>query len=158
VLEPLRVEHAAELAPLLDDLALHRFTGGRPASFEELRERYARWGAGWSPDGDERWLNWTVRRRVDTAAVGWIQATVSTEDVGVCVAELAWTIGSRWQRRGFAREAAAAVLAWLSSTGVNRIIAHLHPEHEASIAVARGLELVPTGQLVNGEVRWVRDL
>lgn len=31
-LEPPRVEHAAEMAPLLDDADLHRFTGRRPAS------------------------------------------------------------------------------------------------------------------------------
>ena len=29
-LEPLVAEHAAELAPLLDDAALHEFTGGAP--------------------------------------------------------------------------------------------------------------------------------
>jgi hypothetical protein len=28
-LEPLTVAHAAELAPLLDDIRLHEFTGGR---------------------------------------------------------------------------------------------------------------------------------
>ncbi len=31
ILEPLRVEHADELAPVLDDLKLHRFIGGAPA-------------------------------------------------------------------------------------------------------------------------------
>ena len=30
VLEPLRVEHAEELAPLLDDPRLHEFIGGDP--------------------------------------------------------------------------------------------------------------------------------
>ncbi|HEX6920146.1 MAG TPA: GNAT family N-acetyltransferase, partial [Actinomycetes bacterium] len=30
-LEPLRVEHADELAPVLDDRGLHTYTGGAPA-------------------------------------------------------------------------------------------------------------------------------
>lgn len=36
-LEPLRVEHAKEMAPLLDEPGLHVFTGGEPASLPELR-------------------------------------------------------------------------------------------------------------------------
>ncbi|MGZ4602692.1 MAG: GNAT family N-acetyltransferase [Kineosporiaceae bacterium] len=36
-LEPLRVEHAEEMAPLLDDPELHRFIGGEPARLEQLR-------------------------------------------------------------------------------------------------------------------------
>ena len=40
-LGPLRVEHADEMAPLLDDPALHTFIGGKPASLQELRTRYA---------------------------------------------------------------------------------------------------------------------
>ena len=39
-LEPLRADHAAEMAPLLDDEALHRYIGGHPATQRELRDRY----------------------------------------------------------------------------------------------------------------------
>jgi len=35
VLEPLRVEHAQEMAVVLDDMALHTFTSGEPAKFRE---------------------------------------------------------------------------------------------------------------------------
>ena len=41
-LEPLVAEHAAELGPLLDDVALHKFTGGKPLSAAALAARYAR--------------------------------------------------------------------------------------------------------------------
>jgi hypothetical protein len=37
-LEPLRVEHAAEAAPLFADERLHTFTGGAPAGEAALRE------------------------------------------------------------------------------------------------------------------------
>ena len=71
VLEPLRVAHAEEMAGVLADPALHRFTGGIPASVEELRERCARQAAGRSPDGRQRRLNGVVRH--GAAAVGYVQ-------------------------------------------------------------------------------------
>jgi len=38
-LEPLRIDHADEMAPLLDDAQLFDFTGGGPCTLDELRER-----------------------------------------------------------------------------------------------------------------------
>jgi len=57
-LEPLRVEHAEELAPVLEDPLLHIFLGGEPADRDQLRARYRRQVVGRSPDGSQRWLNW----------------------------------------------------------------------------------------------------
>jgi hypothetical protein len=57
-LEPLTVGHAAELAPALDDAALHEFTGGAPLSPAALTARYARLAKRRSPDGDQLWGNW----------------------------------------------------------------------------------------------------
>lgn len=154
-LEPLRVDHAAELAPWLDDPRLHRYTGGRPETLAELEARYARQAVGHSTDGCERWLNWVVRRRSDGAALGCIQATVTAGE-GL-TAELAWTIAVAFQRQGYAREAAGAVLGWLRTRGVRRFIAQIHPEHLASMAVARALGLVATDQVIDGELRWLAE-
>ena len=38
--------------------------------------------------------------------------------------------------------------------GVEVVVAHVHPQHHASIAVARAIGLAPTGTIVDGEVRW----
>jgi RimJ/RimL family protein N-acetyltransferase len=152
-LEPLRVEHAAEMVVVLGAPELYRFTGGRPPDARELRERYARQVTSRSPDGQELWRNWVVRRRPDGVAVGWIQATV-TGSGAHCTAELAWTIGVDHQCRGYAREAAAAAMTSLRADGVARFVAHVHPEHSASIAVARALGLVPTDRVHEGEVVW----
>lgn len=153
-LEPLRADHAQEMAPLLDDPALHVFTGGRPDTPDELRERYARQAAGRSPDGSARWCNWIVRRRDTGAAVGVMQATVIEDDDHGSVAEVAWVVASAQQRQGYAREATAAMVAWLRAHGVGLVIAHVHPEHRASMAVARAVGLRPTELTVEGEVRW----
>jgi hypothetical protein len=48
-LEPLLAGHAAELAPVLDDPALHEFTGGVPLDLAALTTRYTRLAAdGWT--------------------------------------------------------------------------------------------------------------
>jgi hypothetical protein len=57
-LEPLTEAHAAELAPLLDDPALHEFTGGTPLPETALTAR----AAGLAPttdvhEGEVRWTS-----------------------------------------------------------------------------------------------------
>jgi RimJ/RimL family protein N-acetyltransferase len=152
-LEPLRVEHAREMAPLLDDPQLHAFIGGRPAGLAELEERYRRQAAGRSADGTQRWLNWVVRRLDDEGAVGTVQATVADE-AGALTAAVAWVIATPYQGRGYAREAAAVMVEWLRRSGVARVVAHIHPRHAASAAVARAVGLAPTEVVVDGEIRW----
>ncbi|MGI8716022.1 MAG: GNAT family N-acetyltransferase [Solirubrobacteraceae bacterium] len=152
-LEPLRVRDAPEMAALLADPDLYRFTGGRPPTVDELRERYGRQVRGRSPDGREAWRNWIARRRDDGEAVGWLQATIRGAETPI-TAELAWTIALAHQRQGYAREAATAVIDELRTGGVSELVAHIDPDHAASIAVARALGLHATDALVGGETRW----
>ena len=155
VLEPLQVTHASELAPLFDDLRLHTFTGGTPATEAQLVERYRRQVAGWSPDRSERWLNWVVRRRADDQLVGTVQATVSVQDRRLA-AEVAWVVATAYQGHGHAKDAASTMAQWLRSSGVSVVVAHVHPDHHASQAVARALGLTETGTWHDGEERWER--
>ncbi|MET9881940.1 GNAT family N-acetyltransferase [Streptomyces sp. NPDC006430] len=147
---PLCVEHAGEMASVLGDVALHEFIGGAPLTAGALRERYARLAAG-SPDPADVWCNWVLQLRADGRLVGTVQATLTpARDT----AELAWIIGTPWQGRGFATEAARAVAGWLVDLPVGRLIAHVHPDHRASAAVAAACGLAPTPHLADGEVRW----
>lgn len=150
VLEPLVVGHADELAGVLGDPALHRFIGGEPLGVEALRERYERLVVGHSADGAEEWFNWVVREP-GGAAVGTVQATVTG---GGRAAEIAWVIGTPWQGHGYATEAARALVAWLTAGGVRDVVAHVHPDHAASAAVARRAGLSPTDTFHDGERRW----
>ena len=153
VLEPLRVEHADQMAPVLNDEALHEFIGGRPESVEELRARYRRQVRGVSDDGAERWFNWVLRRRDTGALAGTVQATVLGDGDRV-IAEVAWVVGIDHQRQGLAREAAVAMALWLRSQGATVLVAHLHPDHAASAGVARALGLHSTDVIEDGETRW----
>ncbi|WUA85321.1 GNAT family N-acetyltransferase [Streptomyces sp. NBC_00207] len=147
---PLLPAHADEMSLVLADPALHAFTGGAPLARDELRTRYERLTAG-SPDPATVWANWVLRLRGQGRLVGTVQATISPAHGA---AELAWVVGTPWQGHGFASEAARAVAAWLAPLPVGLLVAHIHPEHAASAAVAAGCGLRPTGRRRDGEVRW----
>jgi uncharacterized protein len=148
-LEPLTVAHAPAMVAVLADPSLYEFTGGSPPTLSELSARYARQSAGHSSDGFERWLNWVVV--LDEQPIGYVQATVVGSE-----AEIAWVVSPAHQGRGLATEAATAMVDWLASAGVTRLVAHIHPDHEASARVGERLGLRRTDVVEDGEVRWVR--
>ena len=153
LLEPLRVEHAIEMPPVLSSPELYVFTGGEPPTEGDLRARYLRQAAGQSPAGDAGWLNWIIRRRDARSVVGYVQATVSKQD-GALLADAAWVVGHSEQGRGVATEAAGAMLDWLRQQGVSVIVACIHPENRASAGVARRLGFTRTGRTLDGEAVW----
>ena len=139
------------MVAVLADERLYAFTGGRPPTLDELRARYAAQVTGHSPDGAEEWRTWIVRVREDAGASGYVQATITDEGRA---ADVAWVIGIPWQRRGYASEAAVALVAWLRSRGVVLVTAHVHPDHAASAAVAERAGLAPSAVLEEGERVW----
>ncbi|ONI75858.1 hypothetical protein BWI15_08620 [Kribbella sp. ALI-6-A] len=175
---PLKVEYAAEMAGVLSARELYAFIGGEPPSVEQLTERYRRQVAGSGRPG-EHWLNWVIS--LDGVLVGYVQATVTGDG-----AEIAWVVGADWQGQGIAKEAAAGLAEWLrhssreverpvvgdsatsagrafrgdargaSGNGRLRIVAHVHPGHAASKAVAQAVGLSAIGRLDDdGEELWI---
>jgi RimJ/RimL family protein N-acetyltransferase len=153
---PLRIEHAEEMAAVLSDPALHTFIGGTPDTPRALRSRYRRISAG-SPDPAVSWLNWVIRLRDEACLTGTVQATVSPSGHGA-VAEVAWMVGAPWQGRGIATEAARGLVDRLGRQPVHAVVAHIHPEHRASAAVATAAGLTPTDAWHDGEIRWHRSV
>jgi RimJ/RimL family protein N-acetyltransferase len=152
VLTPLCVSDAEQMAEVLADPRLHLFIGGRPATLDELRARYAAMTAG-SSSPDEVWRNWVVRGRGDRLPVGTVQATLHRRDERWS-AEIAWVLGVPYQGKGYAAEAARALVAWLTDRDIHEVVARIHPDHAASGRVARRAGLHPTADLVDGEVVW----
>jgi len=152
-LEPLTVDHALEMVDVLADSALYRFIGGRPPALDELQRRYAAQVVGHSPDQTQWWLNWIVMLRDPACAIGYVQATVEQSPVTL-EADIAWVVAPEFQGRGLATESAGAMIDWLTARGVGQFVAHIHPTHAASQAVARKLGIRPTQVVEDGEVRW----
>ncbi|MCA2229320.1 GNAT family N-acetyltransferase [Nonomuraea aurantiaca] len=136
VLLPLRVEHADEMAEVLSDPALHAFIGGTPLTAPELRARYERLVA-----APPAWRNWVIQLREDGSLAGYVQATIDGR-----AAELAWVVGTPWQGRGLAGESAKVLVGWCEGQEIDTIVAHIHPDHAASAAVATAAGLRPTDQ------------
>lgn len=149
-LELLTVEHAEEMVTALANPSLYEVIGGEPPTLDRLRERYTQQVAGSAMPG-ERWLNWIVRVRRTGLAVGYVQATVSTQEAA---AELAWVIGMSWQGQGYATEAALSMVQELRRTGITTLVAHVRPGHLASERVARALGMISTGRHDDGEAEW----
>lgn len=152
VLTPLRESDAEEMANVLSSPSTYEYIGGEPPTLDALRTRYSAMVVGHSPDGKQEWLNWIVRRTSRSQpAVGTTQATITHD--GRC-AEVAWMIGADWQGHGYGSEAATAMVHALVDARVSRVIAHIHPDHAASTAVARACHLTPTEAFLDGERRW----
>ncbi|NJP97144.1 GNAT family N-acetyltransferase [Nonomuraea sp. FMUSA5-5] len=148
---PLSVTDAEEMVHVLSAKSLYTFIGGAPPTLDELRDRYTRQVVGRSPDGSQEWRNWILRKKPDSEAIGFVQATITDDGRR---AEVAWVIGKQWQGQGYASEAAKTLIAWLRTTGATTIEAHIHPAHTASARVARNAGLEPTIQFDDGEQLW----
>lgn len=155
-LEPLTAEHAADLAEALDDLDLHRFTGGVPLSVKDLTERYGLLTARQSPDGRYLWGNWALRLRETRAAIGTVQATLPSDGPGGTPAEIAWIVARVNQGHGYAKEAARSLADRLIGEGWS-VAAFIHPDHLASQAVARAAGMAVTELVRDGEECWFRS-
>jgi RimJ/RimL family protein N-acetyltransferase len=94
-----------------------------------------------------------VVERAGGAVVGWVQATVAGSH-----ADIAYVVGPPWQGRGYATEAARALVDHLAATGVTEVSALVAPANTASVAVARHLSLSPDGTEVDGELRYAARL
>ena len=143
---PLQIEYAGEMTNVLSDPDLYTFTGGEPPSVDMLEARYRRQLAG-PARPEEQWLNWVIQH--DDELVGYVQATVTDS-----TAEIAWVIGTDWQGHGYAKEAAQGLVTWLGAQGIERIIAHVHPDHAASAAVTAAAGLTRTDEVDDGEYLW----
>jgi RimJ/RimL family protein N-acetyltransferase len=151
ILKQLLISDAAALFEVLRDLSLYTYlTNAAPHSLSDLERQLHKWEARVSPDGNQLWLNWGVRLRNSFELIGCVQAGVAAE-----TATLAWVIGSRHQRKGYATEATLEVGRWLRDFGVFRFVAYIHPRHQASQRVAARLGLHRTGETSSdGEERW----
>lgn len=158
LLEPLRTDHAEPMAAVLADPALYDRIGGAPPTPADLRRRYAAMLAG-PTDPDEVWLNWIITA---PEPAGTIQATVRTAPGPSApgptypAAALAWVVGTPWQGRGLASEAARATADWLVRNGVRCLTSAIAPGHTASERVARSCGMAPTAEHQQGERIWRR--
>ena len=149
-LEPLAADHADAALPIFADPETYRYMTGEPRTDPvTLRAYFARLAAG-SGRATEWWLNWMVFERETRRCVGWMQATV----IGAREASIAYVIAVPRQRRGYAREAAAAMVDWLwELPTLDTIVAQADVSNLASQRVAEALGFVRDPGDVASELR-----
>ncbi|OLC51940.1 MAG: hypothetical protein AUH85_18085, partial [Chloroflexi bacterium 13_1_40CM_4_68_4] len=104
-------------------------------------------------------LPWSVRAivlRGKRRMVGFVNfhGAPGVNDTGTAGAlELGWTVFPSDQRRGYATEAAAALMDWAAALhGIRHFISSTTPENAASLRVHDKLGFRRTGEVVEGEV------
>jgi RimJ/RimL family protein N-acetyltransferase len=152
-LEPISIDHAPEMVEVLADASIYEFTGGEAPTLEQLQRRIALQEVGHSPDLRQGWFNWIVKAKDDDVPMGFVQASLERNQTQL-TANIAWVIKPTHQGQGVASEATTAMSDWLQARGVTSLVAYIHPDHHASIGVARKQGLHPTSLTEDGEVRW----
>ncbi len=138
-LDPTVEGHADVVYAALDDEAMWKyFPAYRPQSLEALRERYRRFAGGYPySDRKEIWENWTAFLRENEEAVGGMQATIAVAEK---TAYIAYGIHRAHWRRGFAAEAARAVIQHLlTEHNVRSVFAEMNTENRSSVALIESL-------------------
>jgi len=147
-LEPIVRAHASLLFDGLQDPALYPYLAADPPTdVAALAERYAFLAGRTSPDGAEGWLNWVLFERAGSAALGYVQASVRGD-----AAFLGYVLFTAAQRRGYMREAVAAVLVELGRRGVTEVFASVDTRNAGSIGVLEGLDFERFGTERSDEI------
>lgn len=128
--------------PVLHDPRLYEHVPQDPPISELwLAHRYALLESRLSPEADEVWLNWVLRRREAGDCIGSVQVTLDAD----ASAYFAYELGSAFWRQGFAGEACAAVLQVLQADfGVRQVVAEVDTLNVASIRLLERLGFTRT--------------
>ncbi len=153
VLRPFTDEDAADFARRRSDPETAAYHAWRVPYSTEQALAVIRAGAIKEGPAPGDWFQLDVARREDNRTVG--DVAVYLHEHGH-TAEIAYTLHTWARRKGYATEAAAALIDYLiSEYGVHRVEAATHPSNARSIAVLTRLGFVLEG--VKREAYWVED-
>lgn len=137
------------LGVLASTPAVVRYIGdGLPWSDARVQEVSARNSAHWARHG----FGWRVaRRRDEGAGIGFFALSFAGEGAGIDPEEyeIGWWLEPAAWGQGLAREGAAALRdEAFTRVGAPSIVARIHPDNAASLAVAAAIGLAPDGRSV----------
>jgi RimJ/RimL family protein N-acetyltransferase len=126
---------------------------GEPLTFEQAREKVLQLASGHSFGAEDDWLSAAIVVRESGEPIGdvafhWVSELHRTGEIG-------YTIDPAHQGRGYATEAARAMLDWGFGTfGLHRIIGRTEVRNAASARVLERLGMRLEARLVENE--WVK--
>jgi RimJ/RimL family protein N-acetyltransferase len=151
-LRPFVEDDFAALHAMRSDPQVALYLYGEPTSEEETRTLLESKIASpaWSKEGD--WLSVAAVERASGETVGdlsfhWVSERDKTAEIG-------FTFDPRHQGKGFATEAARAILDWAFTSGFHRVIGRTEARNTASARVLEKLGMRLEAHLVENE--WVK--
>lgn len=96
----------------------------------------------------QMWLVRALVRRRDRRMIGHggFHGPPGTGGLAPGKAELGYTVFPSFRGRGYATEAAVALMSWAESRGIRRFVASVAPGNDPSLAIVRKLGFVQTGE------------
>ena len=151
-LRPFEPQDFDAFAALQGDAEVARWLYNEPLGRKEARELFDRKRAGSALQAEGDWLSCAIVEEATGTAVGdlafnWVSEAHRTGEIGFLVAPAA-------QGKGYATEAAGALLNWAFAAGYHRVIGRLEARNVASARVLEKLGMRREGLLVENE--WVK--
>ncbi len=146
ILTPVAVTDFEDLRILWRDEAFTRAISGRSLTSEEVWFRLLRDIGHWTVLGHGAW---SMRLKTDGAYVGGVGVVDYHRDLDppFDAPEFAWGVGGAFQGKGFAREGADAVLAWVDGVFASpRTVCMISPDNAPSLKLAARVGFQPYGE------------
>ncbi len=146
-LEPQVEAHTDALMRALEDARTHEFVpGDPPVDREKFATRLKKLESRVSPDGLQRWLNWTVFSGLEV--IGTVQADATYSNSSASIAYMFHP--DSWDK-GFAFEATTAMLEHLKSLGITSFKAWTDTRNLASHKLLQRLGFTKTEEIKNAD-------
>jgi len=150
LLEPLGERHAeAFFAPLHDDALYQWISMDRPSSVAWLREHWRGIECRLAPDLQTAWPTWAVRRKLDDAYLGRVDAEITLD---MQASNVGYYFFPAYWGQGYATEAVQVVTQHLIGQGVYRLIATVTDGNMASERVLQKAGYTFTRVLVGNDI------
>jgi RimJ/RimL family protein N-acetyltransferase len=132
-----RLDDFAAFAAMWAEPMVTRYIGGKPSTEEESWSRLLRYVGHWALLGFGYWVVEEKAAGCFAGEVGFADLKRDLEPPLTDTPEIGWVFATHAHGRGYATEAAGAVIAWGDAHfGASQTACIIHPENLASIRVA----------------------
>ncbi|MDO9181167.1 MAG: GNAT family N-acetyltransferase [Bacteriovorax sp.] len=154
LIEPIYAEHADSLFELMQNKKIYQWISSTPPqSIDQLKVGWKKHESRLSPDGNEAWLNWAVRRTSDGAYIGKMDAEVNHEKVAT---NIGYIFFPDYWGKGYASESVLEIKNHFSRNGISKIMATVTLGNETSYRVLEKsgfirTRIIPENDIIRGE-------
>ena len=134
-----RAEDFEAIAAQWADPAVVKYIGGTPSSREASWSRLLRYPGHWQVLGFGYWILYEKNNGAEGAFAGEIGLADYQREITPSLdgmAEMGWVIAPAFHGKGYAFEAAQAVLKWADTHLDRQLCCIIDPQHQASIRLA----------------------